>query len=58
MERALSRHAVGREPSPTVEECAAGDTLGGRRGQGERGCWLLLWQVPGTGLREQAPQAI
>lgn len=56
MERALSRH-VGWGPASQAlwgEECAAGDGRGGHN----EGCWLLFWQVPGTGLKEQVPHAI
>lgn len=37
---------------------------GGRNVQQEmggghnEGCWLLFWQVPSTGLKEQVPHAI
>lgn len=58
MGRALSRH-VGWglvSQAPRREECAAGDGGGGEQHNG--GCWLLFWQVPGTGLKEQVPHAI
>lgn len=50
MERALSRHAVGREPSPAVEECA-GRHPGG--GGGGRGSGALAVTLAGAGDRAE-----
>ena len=55
--RAGAGPALSRPAARWWEACAQ-ESRRGWRGQGERGCWLLFWQVPGTELREHVPQAI